>query len=157
VTSCERSPGYRSRLVERTSAAATQHGDVGGGQLARYGHRTADRAHHQAPLWREGHRLAPMALFPLHQAGKQATEATGVGLASLVQGQPVRIDLPDLRPRCGLAESGKGRGRYAAPRTTIPRERWPEVREHAQRSGLRATARVFGVSHEAVRRIVLRG
>ncbi len=48
-------------------------------------------------------------------------------------------------------------GRYAAgtkgPR--IPKERWPEVAARAQREGLRAVARDFGVSHETVR-VVLR-
>ena len=45
-------------------------------------------------------------------------------------------------------------GRYARSRSAIPPERWPEVREQAARFGLRATARAFGVSHEAVRQIV---
>lgn len=47
-------------------------------------------------------------------------------------------------------------GRYARSRSTIPPERWGEVREQAARCGLRVTARAFGVSHEAVRQIAAR-
>jgi hypothetical protein len=46
--------------------------------------------------------------------------------------------------------------RYARPRSAIPPERWVAVVEHAERRGLRATGRAFGVSHEAVRQIVAR-
>lgn len=64
--------------------------------------------------------------------------------------------LPLVPGRCRPKHSSPVRGRYARPRSSIPPERWPEVREQAARCGLRATARAFGVSHEAVRQVVAR-
>jgi hypothetical protein len=64
----------------------------------------------------------------------------------------VRIELLDLRPE---RRARAGEGRYAAPRATIPAELWPGLCEQARAIGLRKTAHLYGVSHEAIRQIVL--
>ncbi len=66
--------------------------------------------------------------------------------------------VPFLYPEWVLrSRRRQGAGRYAvgAKGSRIPRERWPEVAARAEREGLRAVARDFGVSHETVR-LVLR-
>jgi hypothetical protein len=78
----------------------------------------------------------------------------GDPLRVIQTGQPLLVALPDLRPpACRAAVCG---GRYAQPQAALPPEQWPAVVEHAGRHGLRATGRAFGVSHEAVRQIVVR-
>jgi hypothetical protein len=99
-------------------------------------------------------------------------EATGFGHASstplphktrdellsayvLVWSQRFRVLLPDCRrPAERLAATG--RGRYCKSRAAIPPERWAEVATAAERDGLRATARQYQVSHEAIRQVVRR-
>jgi hypothetical protein len=45
-------------------------------------------------------------------------------------------------------------GRYAEPRTKLPEQLWTAVYDSAKAQGLRATAREYGVSPEAVRQVM---
>jgi hypothetical protein len=49
----------------------------------------------------------------------------------------------------------KSQGRYAVPLTHIPQEKWEEVAlRHTDGESLRRLAKIYGVSHEAIRQIV---
>jgi hypothetical protein len=50
----------------------------------------------------------------------------------------------------------KRQGRYSVPLTHIPQEQWEDVAQrHATGESFRQLGRSFGVSHEAIRQIVL--
>jgi hypothetical protein len=69
---------------------------------------------------------------------------------------PLRLEVPDLRlvvPGCFHSTSAT---RYAALRSVILEAQWSEVAALANQNGLRAAARRFNVSHETIRRIVLK-
>jgi hypothetical protein len=55
------------------------------------------------------------------------------------------------------ARQRHGGGRYAAATRAhrIPRDRWPEIIARVEREGLRPIARDLGVSHEAVRTVLV--
>jgi hypothetical protein len=52
---------------------------------------------------------------------------------------------------------GKSQRRYTLPRTQIPTDQWAEVAQrHANCQSLRQLAKLYGVSHEAVRQVIKR-
>jgi len=51
----------------------------------------------------------------------------------------------------------KGQGWYTVPRTQIPTDQWAEIaQQHANGQSLRQLAKLYGVSHEAVRQALKR-
>src|SRR5262249_16856927 len=90
-------------------------------------------------------------------------------------GLPVRVLLPDFRlslpkrpapagaapaphrsPRLRAVPAPAARPRSRQSRAAIPPEGWPRAAAMAAGRGLGATAKVWGVSHEAVRGVVKR-
>lgn len=56
-----------------------------------------------------------------------------------------------------LASHRLRQGRSSVPRTQIPERRWEEAAQrHARGESLRQLAKRFGVSHEAVRHVLIR-
>jgi hypothetical protein len=79
----------------------------------------------------------------------------GLSLRVVDTSRPFRVLLPDLRPALRLdCSTVQPRARYAASRSTIPSDQWPAIVAAVQANGVRATARVFGASYEAVRQLV---
>jgi hypothetical protein len=85
----------------------------------------------------------------------EAADGFGLGCAGSKDTVALRVLVPDFR---GESTSGnlkaRAASRYTASRSAIPSNQWPSIVVSVQVSGLRTTARMFGVSHEAIRQLV---